>query len=266
MEKSKMEFTKDLWAERSVDLYDQMLLKSLDAWKEESDKDLLHKITEKMSEYEYKYKYFSEQNKPAIARNYKNSIKYYASQIEEKELKSSSFLKEYGASIISKLINETAKEMLLNFVLADSMNTLPSEEKSNILNEVSKIFENTSSQNTNTQEAIMSKLEVEQVEALLKPVIEKLLAKDANYFSVVFEAVTVLMKLVNDVKEMTGAEKKAFCIQAFKHTYMKFDPDLPWISGAIENAVEEYLLNKLLPAAIDAIFLASNQGLFKKSE
>ncbi len=117
-------------------------------------------------------------------------------------------------------------------------------------------------------------LQVQDFVDLLKPIVEdaRELATDDGKFSfadllkVTPSAVKAFMEIASDVKEATGEEKKQFVIEAFQWTYRELDPDIPWLPDFIENPLEEYLLDSLVPGLIEALYEEMKERLAKKEE
>lgn len=248
------------WKESEDEIFEVLLKESKDAWVTEPDTELLRKISSRMAEGKYKLAMAESDGNEDLATYYRRNINLVSSHMEfEFEDRSPSFSSR-GATLLTKIINKIAKELVKKAVLP-SLKDLPSEEKESIEKEIEQVFDKAvSEKDTTSKEDLMAKLSVEEVAKKLEPIIKKV-TEDGDYMKAAMEGVMLAMGLVNHVSEMTGEEKKAFVIESFRYAYKAFDPDIPYIDGVTEEIVETYFLKQLLPAAIDALYAAASKGL-----
>jgi hypothetical protein len=80
-----------------------------------------------------------------------------------------------------------------------------------------------------------------------------------------FDAGTSLVEAVENVKDLTGEQKKEVVISSVKEIYTKVNPDIPLIPEPFETLTESILLDKALGKFIDVIVSKYNEkGVFKR--
>jgi hypothetical protein len=80
-----------------------------------------------------------------------------------------------------------------------------------------------------------------------------------------FDAGTSLVEAVENVKDLTGEQKKEVVISSVKEIYNKVNPDIPLIPEPFETLTEHILLDKALGKFIDVIVSKYNEkGVFKR--
>jgi len=79
-----------------------------------------------------------------------------------------------------------------------------------------------------------------------------------------FEVGSKLVETVENIKGITGEQKKEVVMSTVKEVYKKVNPDIPWIPEPFETWIEDILLDKALDAFIDFIVSKYDEkGIFK---
>jgi hypothetical protein len=104
---------------------------------------------------------------------------------------------------------------------------------------------------------------VEEVKAEIKGDIDELMERYKEYqkggfkfneiATFTFEAGSKLVEAVENVQEISGAQKKEVVLSTVKDIYKTVDPDIPWVPEPFETWIEDFLLDRALDAFIDFI-------------
>lgn len=80
-----------------------------------------------------------------------------------------------------------------------------------------------------------------------------------------FDAGTQLIEAVENVKDISGVQKKEVVKSSVKEIYKKINPDIPYIPEPFETWLEDVMFDKSLDAFIDfTIKNYNNKQIFKK--
>lgn len=83
----------------------------------------------------------------------------------------------------------------------------------------------------------------------------------------VISCVNELIELVESSRAVAKDAKKETVCAAIAYAYKEVDPDLPWIPGVIENKIEAWFLDDIVPMLIDwFVDKYNDKGIFDKSE
>ncbi len=115
---------------------------------------------------------------------------------------------------------------------------------------------------------------IKKIRAEIQADVDKLIEKFMKYreggmqvkeiATFVFEVGTALVETVENVKGISGKQKKMVVMSTVKEIYKKVNPDIPLIPEPFETMIEDAMLDKALDAFID--FIVSNyknKGIFK---
>lgn len=91
----------------------------------------------------------------------------------------------------------------------------------------------------------------EQTVEAVKKVVECF--EDGFQFSDILTAVKTACEIAEQFTGLPGDEKKAFVVDVIRKAYKEVDPDIPYLPNFIEGYVEDYILDNLVPAAIELI-------------
>ena len=104
---------------------------------------------------------------------------------------------------------------------------------------------------------------VEEIKAEIKADIDELMErfkeyqKDGFNFNEIakftFEAGSKLVEAVENVQDISGAQKKEVVLSTVKDIYKTVDPNIPWVPEPFETWIEDFLLDRALDAFIDFI-------------
>lgn len=255
------------WEKDQEDLYEYLLKESPKVWSGNPDLDLLKELSSRISESNYKLDLARKGENSKLIKFYESNLKIQYANLEyELEIRKNKFpFKIGGGSILASLINSFAKKAILS-AISPSLSNLPESDKQAILDGISQAFDDSiKEEKVLNKEKIVSDYTVEKLAAELEPLVMKMVEK-GDYMSSAFDAVRLGMELVNEIKSMSGEEKKQFVISAFKMAYKKANPDLPWVSGKVEESIEDYFLDTLLPAIINSLWKMSKDSSLHPKE
>ena len=104
-------------------------------------------------------------------------------------------------------------------------------------------------------------VELRHIENQVKSIAKDIMGVFADGKVTAGEAIAVLPSVAHDVmvmvgrlEGMTGAERMALATAAVRNVYDQLDPDIPYVPAFIENPMEEWVLDHLVPPLIQRMF------------
>lgn len=80
---------------------------------------------------------------------------------------------------------------------------------------------------------------------------------DGFQLSDVVKAVRVAMEIAETTVGLPAGDRKAFVVAVIRKAYREVDPNIPWVPEPIETWIENYVLDNLVPAAIELVIDAT---------
>jgi len=103
----------------------------------------------------------------------------------------------------------------------------------------------------------------EQIAGAVEQVAESF--RNGFSFGDILRAVRVAMEIAESIVGMPGPERKGFVVEVIRQAYRKVEPNIPWCPEPIETWIENYVLDNLVPAAIE-LLISATKGEVKVNE